>query len=157
MEEELERLLAGLLRSQRVAALGTLREGAPSVSMTPFAVSPDLRFFYIHVSRLAQHTADLLADPRVSLMVSEPDNGQRDPGTLARVSIQGQAIVLAEESHEAAAGRALYQERIPGALSRFTMKDFILVQIEVRSARFVAGFGRILDLDADHFMRASRH
>ena len=156
MEEEFELALAELLRTRRVAALGTLREGAPAVSMTPFAVSPDLRHIYLHVSQLAHHTADLLADPRVSLMISDPDTGQGDPALLARVTIQGLASVLADSGHGSAAARALYLERFPTAVSRFTMRDFLLVQIEVRTARFVAGFGRVFDLGPEQFARASR-
>jgi hypothetical protein len=49
-----ERDLAGLLRAARTAALGTLDdEGAPFVSMVPFAVAAPLGCLVLHVSALA--------------------------------------------------------------------------------------------------------
>ena len=55
-----------------VASLGTLREGAPFVSMVPVAPAPDGLGFLVHVSLLAQHTRDILADARISLMPMVP-------------------------------------------------------------------------------------
>jgi putative heme iron utilization protein len=89
MDSDSSRLLAGLLRSQRSAHLGTLRGGAPLVSMTLYLPAEDLSAFHIHVSRLAWHTQDMLQDPRVALSVGETDDGRADPFTLMRVSIRG--------------------------------------------------------------------
>ncbi len=58
--------LRPLLHETKVAALATLHQGEPAVSMVPYALRPDGRFT-IHVSRLATHTQDMLAHERVSL------------------------------------------------------------------------------------------
>ncbi len=47
--------LRELLRTQQVAALGTLHQGQPYVSMVPFALLPGGSGFVIHVSQLATH------------------------------------------------------------------------------------------------------
>ena len=73
MDSQTDAILFHLLTAQRIASLGTLRGGIPNVSMVLFAASPDFQHFYLHMSRLAQHTQDLLSDPRAGLMVSEPD------------------------------------------------------------------------------------
>ena len=66
--------------TRRVAAPGTLRDGAPFVSLVPFVVVLDAMVsFYIHISRLAQHTQDILADPRVGLMIAETYGGTGGP------------------------------------------------------------------------------
>ena len=69
--------LASLVRSRTVAALGTLHAGAPFVSMVPFAVLPEGDAFVIHVSRLAAHTRDMIDDPRVSLLVMQPEGDRK--------------------------------------------------------------------------------
>ncbi|OGA13719.1 MAG: hypothetical protein A3G25_05460 [Betaproteobacteria bacterium RIFCSPLOWO2_12_FULL_63_13] len=69
MNPEHARILRELLRTQEVAALGTLHEGRPYVSMVPFAMLPRGKGFVIHVSRLASHTGDMLLSPGVSLLV----------------------------------------------------------------------------------------
>ena len=87
--------LAALLRGQRIAALGTLRQGAPLVSMVLYLPADDFSAFHLHVSRLAWHTQDMIADSRVSLSVAATDDGTRNPQTLERVSLRGEATPLA--------------------------------------------------------------
>src|SRR5690349_22861833 len=97
MDELSERTLAGLIRETRVAALGTLHDGEPNLAMVAYAFADDFSAFYIHVSRLGKHTTDMEADPRVSLLIAETDDGRADPQTLARVSLRGVAQVLLRE------------------------------------------------------------
>ena len=87
MDPESRETLTRLITTQRVAALGTLRDGAPFVSLVPFVAVLDATVsFYIHISRFAQHAQGILADPRVGLMIAESDGGAGDPQRPARVS-----------------------------------------------------------------------
>jgi hypothetical protein len=147
--------LPRLLRATRIAALGTLRDGAPFVSMVPFVAAPDLSAFHIHISRLAHHTKDILADPRVSLMVAQTDLGTGDPQTLVRVSIQGTASALPADDPDYGAARARYLGRFPDAEFNFSLGDFALYRIEPRAARYVGGFGKILNLEPAHLTKAA--
>ena len=147
MDEESQRTLTHLIRTQRVAALGTLRQNAPFVSMVLCAPAPDFSAFFIHISRLAHHTQDILQDARVSLMIAQADDGSQDPQTLARVSLQGQAVELPAITAGHAAARAVYLERFPQAAFNFGLGDFALFRIAPKTARYVAGFGRIFNLD----------
>jgi len=71
MNEALASQLRQLVMSRSTAALGTLHTGAPYVSMVPFVLLDDASAFIVHVSGLAAHTQDMLADPRVSLLIAE--------------------------------------------------------------------------------------
>jgi heme iron utilization protein len=146
------RLLAGLIRGQRVAHLGTLRGGAPLVSMTLCLPAPDFSAFHLHVSRLAWHTQDMLHDPRVSLSLSETDDGRADPFTLMRVSIRGEAVQLAGEQPEL---KRAWLQRFPEQAINFELADFSFWRVTPRDARFVAGFGRIHNLSADDLARSA--
>jgi nitroimidazol reductase NimA-like FMN-containing flavoprotein (pyridoxamine 5'-phosphate oxidase superfamily) len=139
------RSLAGLIREERVAHLGTLRGGAPLVSMTLFMAQQDLAAFYVHVSRLAWHTQDMLQDPRVALSIAETDDGRADPFTLMRVSIRGEASQLPAEQQGL---KRLWLARFPEQAINFGLADFSFWKIAPRDARFVAGFGRIHNLSA---------
>ncbi len=79
MDAQARQSLARLIRTQRIAALGTIRDTAPLVSMVLYVAAADLSSFYIHVSQLAQHTQPLRQDRRVSLLIVEPDSGETDP------------------------------------------------------------------------------
>jgi putative heme iron utilization protein len=141
--------LVELIRDRGIAALGTLHAGSPLVSMVLYAASPDLSALFIHVSRLAQHTGGLLSNRRVGLLIAEPDRPSRNPLSMARVSIQGDAEPLDVGSPEYAQARAAYIAVHPAAAFNFQLGDFLLIRIKPISARFVAGFGKIVEIDAE--------
>jgi hypothetical protein len=152
MDAETAIALANLLRKERIAHLATLRAGAPMASMTLYLPEPDFAAFYVHVSRLAWHTQDMLQDPRVALSIAETDDGRADPFTLMRVSIRGDASQLARDNPEL---KARWLERFPEQAINFELADFSFWQITPRDARFVAGFGRIHNLSASDLEQVS--
>lgn len=155
MDANSARKMAALVRAGRVAALGTLRDGAPLVSQVIYSVADDFSAFYIHVSRLAQHTQDILHDPRVSLMIAEPDNAAVDPQTLARLSVRGDAVAIPAQDERYEAIKRRYLQKFPAAAQNFELGDFLLYCIEPQSGRFVGGFGRIFTLTPVNFLAAA--
>jgi putative heme iron utilization protein len=147
--------LKRLIRNQRTAAFGTLRDGAPLVSMILYAVSHDFAQFYIHASRLALHTQDILKDPRVSLMIAETDTEEKDSQTLARVSIRGEAVAVPPTDAEYEEAKSVYLMKFPEAAFNFTLGDFSIYKIVPRTARYVAGFGKIFNLTVEDFKQAA--
>ena len=147
MDADTSRALATLLRRERIAHLGTLRGGAPLVSMTLYLASADFSAFWLHVSRLAWHTQDMLQDARVSLSIAETDDGRADPFTLMRVSIRGEAALVSAGPKED------WLERFPEQAINFQLADFSFWKVTPRDARFVAGFGRIHNLSATDLVR----
>ena len=145
--------LSYLIHKERVAHLGTLRGGAPLVSMTLFLPDETFSQFYVHVSRLAWHTQDMLQDPRVALSIGQSDDARADPFTLMRVSIRGEALQLAEDD---AALRARWLQRFPQQAINFELADFSFWRITPRDARFVAGFGRIHNLSPAQLSEAAQ-
>jgi putative heme iron utilization protein len=146
---------AQLITSQRIASLGTLRDGNPIVSMVPFAETRDLSSFLIHISRLAQHTQDILQNTRVGLMIAEPDDGSRNPQTLARASIQGTAVMIPRDSSTFDDLADLYLKKFPDSAMTFSLGDFELYRIGAISARFIAGFGKIFNFGTADFHEAA--
>jgi hypothetical protein len=141
MNAELSAQLAQLVRERRTAALGTLREGAPCVSMVPYAIAPDGSGFVVHVSRLAAHTRDMLADARASLLIAEGEGAGKSPLGLMRVSVQGLARRISNGSPELSKFKAAYLARFADAEPMFGFADFSIFIVRPESARFVAGFG----------------
>jgi putative heme iron utilization protein len=147
-DEDLE-LITRLLRVQRWGALATLEaDGAPYASAVAFAAEPEFAGFLLHLSRLAPHTGNLLADPRASLVVSDMDTGTGDPQTLPRVSLMGKVEIINREAAGFAAAKACYLSRLPTAEPLFEFPDFLLFRLVPSEARFVGGFARARRLDA---------
>lgn len=120
-------------------------------SMTLYLPAPDFSRFYVHVSRLAWHTQDMLQDARVALSIAETDDGRADPFTLMRVSVRGEARDLQKDLTMKTAWLA----RFPEQAINFTLADFSFWEITPRDARFVAGFGRIHNLSAAQLRSAA--
>jgi len=126
------------LRSQHWAAMGTSSAsegGHPYVSAVEFALSQDARPLVL-LSRLAEHTRNLLRDPRVSLLVAEPG---RDALARARLTLLGEARKASDD------GSLLsrYLRYFPASRRYLDLGDFSLFAIEPLKARYIAGFGEI--------------
>jgi heme iron utilization protein len=85
------------------------------------------------------HTKNILADPRVSLMIDERRTG--DPLQGARVMLMGTAAAT-EDPH----ARHRYLDRQPEAEMFAGFADFAFYRVTLKTAHLVAGFGRIVDL-----------
>jgi heme iron utilization protein len=138
-----------LISAQGWCALGTVdRSGTPSVSYVPF-VSVD-GAFGIAVSRLAAHTANLLALRPASLLLVDGDFDQRDAYTRARFSI---AATVHPEAPGSAAADAVWSalESRHGATVRTlrALPDFQPVLLVPVSGRLILGFASAHDFDAD--------
>jgi putative heme iron utilization protein len=155
-EEAPDPALREILSTRTVAALGTLHDGAPYVSMVPFAILPDGSAFLIHVSELSAHTGDMLKDPRVSLLVM----GSEGPGVFAqelpRVTILGKAAPVADPSAEYDSGKARYVGRFPDAEPIFDLGGFSLFTIRPEHVRWIGGFAGAQTLTLEEFARAAR-
>jgi putative heme iron utilization protein len=106
------------------------------------------RYSELLISRLALHTKNLLADPRVSLMLDERAEG--DP-------LEGSRIMLAGHAEQASGDDAIilrrrYLNAHPSAEAFVDFKDFAFFRIRPSGAHLVAGFGRIVDLKPDKFL-----
>lgn len=155
MDPENLRLLTRLIRTQRVAGLGTLREGLPYVSMVAYAPAEDLGSLLIHASRLAHHTQDLLQDSRCSVLVAEKDDSSHDPQILARVTLSGNARPVEQDDPGYEPARALYLRRFPEAEFLFQLGDFSLYRITIAGGRFIAGFGKTFTISRNELVRAA--
>ncbi|MEO8652577.1 MAG: pyridoxamine 5'-phosphate oxidase family protein, partial [Ramlibacter sp.] len=154
-ESRLTRELRALLHSRRVAALGTISdEGAPFVSMVPFAMVPQLGCIVIHISGLAAHTRYLQARPAASLLVMQAEAPGEPVHALPRATLDGQARILEAGSEAWRACRFAYLQRFPEAQPMTELGDFVFVAIELTGARQVAGFGSARSIDEEELRLA---
>jgi len=124
-----------LLDSQRLAVLSTHTRGQPYSNLVAFAVTPDLKHLVFATTRATRKFANLLADPRVSLLIDNRTNEEADFADAAALTVLGQV----SEVHGADRQHLLpvYLEKHPYlhdfvtspncALFRVTVARFILV------------------------------
>jgi putative heme iron utilization protein len=153
MNPELTVVLQQLIHGRMIAALGTLHQGVPFVSMVTYAVATDGSFI-LHVSRLAAHTRDMLDNPDVSLLITESEASGKMPQALARVTVQGRAEMFDRDSETNTDARKVYLSRFPDAAPLFEFSDFNIFIIKPISARVIAGFGQAVTITGEGFATA---
>lgn len=135
--------LRRVARACRKATLATLMEGgAPYASLATVAFDLDLAPILL-LSGLADHTRNLTADGRVSLLLDGTE-GHANPQTGPRVTLTGRAERVAEDD----ALRARFLARHPGAALYAGFGDFAIWRVAPERAHFVGGFGRAVWFDA---------
>lgn len=125
-----------LMRAQATAALGTLMDGAPYVSLVLVAFDADGAPLLL-LSRLAQHTRNLPADQRVSLLF-DGTAGLEQPLTGPRLTVVGSIAACPDQG-----ALRRYLARHPSASLYAGFGDFDLYKVTIERGHYVAGFGQI--------------
>jgi heme oxygenase (biliverdin-IX-beta and delta-forming) len=137
---ERARTLAYLGRSGALATLSRKHPGHPFASVMPYALDAHGQPILL-ISAMAMHTQNLQADPRASLLVTQPVPQGKEPGdplAAARVTLMGEARVLS--GGEAAEARDAYLARHARAAYWVDFDDFSFWRLGVTDVYFVGGF-----------------
>jgi putative heme iron utilization protein len=96
------------------------------------------------------------SNPHVSLLLTETDDLRADPQTLARISINGTAVLLPQTDTRYTGIKQTYLRRFPEAGQFFNLGDFNMWVITPASGRFVAGFGKAFNIVPDTLLKVSK-
>jgi hypothetical protein len=137
-------------RGQTSGVLSTISkrlEGFPFGSVSPFILDHAGRPVIL-ISEIAEHTKNIDADPRVSIIVQPYTADMQNTG---RVTIIGRAERLSEKDLLG----PRYLRYFPQAESYFAMHDFHFYRIEPIKIRWIGGFGRIFWIDPETYLATS--
>lgn len=131
--------------------MATLNNGLPHVSYSPFAHTN--RGYYILVSDIAQHGANLQNDPHISIMMIESEDAAKSIYARRRLSFDA----IAEHIHPTS---SQWQEGIDALRSRHgdiienlsQLNDFKLYQLTPQSGRYVKGFGKAFNISGNELL-----
>ncbi len=127
------------LRSTHRAILSTHSakfDGYPFGSVAPFVLDHSCQPVIL-ISDIAEHTKNIIANPKVSLVVFA---GDEDLQANARLTLIGNAVKINKDDVNL---RARYLRYLPQAASYFDMHDFSFYRIEIMHLRYIAGFGKM--------------
>ena len=148
--EDRTHALHQLLAASQTLLLSTSSlEGVPDLGYAP-CVRDEKGCFYIFISELAQHTANLLANPQASVMFIQPESESRNLFARERAVFQCRATIIHPEE-------ACYQAQLTNFQTRFgevvgllrSLSDFHLFALAPESGRYVAGFGQAYAINAE--------
>ena len=137
------------LRSTQSGVLSTFSTkfpGYPFGSVAPFVLDHSGQPVIL-ISTIAEHTKNIIANPKVSLLAFAGDD---DLQANARLTIIGEALKIDKEDKVQRDGalayanlRTRYLRYFPQAASYFEMHDFHFYRIEIAQVRYIAGFGKM--------------
>ncbi|MET0326735.1 MAG: pyridoxamine 5'-phosphate oxidase family protein [Ilumatobacteraceae bacterium] len=108
------------------------------------------------ISQLAEHTRNLTADPRASLLVAEPapdGDSTADPLARGRVTLIGETRIVPDEAQSAAVD--IVAARIPAVAGYAGYGDFACYRLAVQAIRWVGGFGEMAWIDVEAYRDAA--
>ncbi len=129
------------LSTGTLCTVATEPAGFPYGSFVTYAANGGNPLFFI--SGLAEHTRNLKADTRASLLVAE--GGGDDPLARARVTLIGQCRQI--DDGERSQAVSTYLAVHPKAEYYIEFKDFSFWRLDVESLRYIGGYGRMSWVD----------
>jgi len=142
-----------LLHVGSIGSLSTLsrkQPGFPFGSVMPYGLDDSGRPIFL-ISTMAMHTQNLMADPRASLLVVQPDVSG-DPLGASRVTLVGSAAKV--PGPEVAEARKLYLERYENSRYWVDFEDFSFFHLDVVDVYYVGGFGVMGWVSASDYIEA---
>jgi heme iron utilization protein len=129
-----------LLHLGRIGSLSTLSrklQGFPFGSVMPYALDETGHPVFL-ISTMAMHTQNLQADPRSSLLVTQPE-ASGDPLGASRVTLLGNVLPI--PGPEVSEARKLYLARYANSKHWVDFEDFFFYRMDVMDVYYVGGFG----------------
>ncbi|TAD91639.1 MAG: DUF2470 domain-containing protein [Alphaproteobacteria bacterium] len=135
--------LATTMADDGATGVGLIGTAYASLVMTALDAEGRPVFLFSHLS---QHTKNLLADPRASLLI-DGTHGLDEPLTGNRITLLGRIQRVDDP-----VGRRRFLARQPQAEIFKDLPDFFLYRLEVTAAHLIAGFGRARWIEPDRIL-----
>jgi putative heme iron utilization protein len=141
-KSDLQKSILDLLQRHQSLVLATVDQaGVPNCSHAPYLLSNG--DFYILVSGLAKHTANLLKSRRCHIQILADEQETVNPFARKRLSYLCQVEVVATQSKQTAELLVLMRQRFGPTVDMLTsLSDFQLIRLIPESGTAVLGFGQ---------------
>ena len=141
--DSIQALLPRLLETQKYAVLATDNHGQPYTSLMAFSVTEDLQSFILMTERGRLKYENLMANPRVAIMIDNRENLGSDLEETVAVTAQGLAEEIAGDASDE--WRALCLERHPALQAFADSPSCALIRIKITSYVIVRCFQEVIE------------
>ncbi|MGD0680267.1 MAG: DUF2470 domain-containing protein [Polyangiaceae bacterium] len=148
---ERSRTLVSQAMSATLSTIAREPPGFPYGSLVTVAVDDEGRPLLL-LSELAEHTGNLQAEPKASVLITEPIGVHDQPLALGRVTILGKCSKVAPADR--AGVREAFLRHQPSASYYVDFDDFAFYRVEPTALRYVGGFGRMSWLSVEAYRAA---
>ena len=135
--------LRHLLETQKYAVLATDNHGQPYTSLMAYSITGDLRAFILMTERGRLKYENLMANPRVAIMIDNRENLGSDLEETVAVTAQGLAEEIAGDARDE--WRAFCLVRHPALQTFADSPGCALIRIKVTSYVIVRCFQEVIE------------
>ena len=139
-----------LIASQKTMLLSTASlENLPEISFAPY-VRDETGTYSIFVSELARHTANLLQNPRASILFIRPESESKNLFARERAVFRCRVKEVARDDENYPTRINALQEKFGDVVGILrTLPDFHLFALTPESAQYVVGFGQAFKINLE--------
>jgi heme iron utilization protein len=140
-------LIKELLDSQQLAVLSTQNQGQPFCHLMAFAATEDLHYLLLATTRATRKYANLLADPRVALLVDNRTNQSADFAAASTLTALGTAWEL--QGRDRQQYLPIYLAKHPYLAEFVSAPDCALLRLKVQKYLLVTRFQEVQEISLD--------
>lgn len=141
---EVNKIVRDLLDTQRLAVLSTQMSGWPYSNLIAFAASGDLKDIVFATPRASRKYANLIAEPRVSLLIDNRSNQEADFAQASAVTVLGTATEALDSDREKYL--RLYLHKHPYLKEFVTAPSCALMQVKTEKFIVVCRFQEVREI-----------
>ncbi|MEM0909677.1 MAG: pyridoxamine 5'-phosphate oxidase family protein [Pseudomonadota bacterium] len=129
------------------------KKGLPHASYAPFIINGE-RCFYVYVSRLSEHTNNLLNGSSAAIMLIDDESKTKNIYARRRLMYDCDIEHIERNCEHWKSVIALFADRFGNLISMLReLPDFELIKLRPTSGRFVVGFGAAYEVDKSNLFR----
>lgn len=148
-QSNLARRLLHSVDSGILSTMSSELPGYPFGSVTPFVMTHDGKIV-VYVSTIAQHTANMVANPKTCLTAMQSGDGNQQE--LGRVTVVADAAAVPEE--RVAEVQQRYRAFFPESRHYGQAHSFAFYWLEPVRVRYIGGFGKIFWIEKQEWALA---
>lgn len=147
LPDSVQALLSRLLETQKYAVLATDNNGQPYTSLMAFSVTEDLQSLILMTERGRLKYENLMANPRVAIMIDNRENLGSDLEEAMAVTAQGLAEEVSGNARDE--WRAFHLARHPALQAFADSPGCALIRIKVTYYVIVRRFQEVIEWRID--------
>jgi nitroimidazol reductase NimA-like FMN-containing flavoprotein (pyridoxamine 5'-phosphate oxidase superfamily) len=134
-----------IINSQKIAVLGTSRKNEPYSCLVAFVSTKNLKELIFATMRRRLKYQNMMANPRVALMVDDRDKRESDFEATTSITVIGTAEDTVSETREKYA--ALLIKRHPELTDFVNSPDCAVIRVKVDKIYIVSEFESVLKIE----------
>lgn len=135
-----------VLSSQKIAVLGTSKDGEPYSCLIAFTITDDLKEMVFATMRQRLKYANIMANPRVTLIIDNRDAKESDFNDTTSITMVGTAWDVKGDGREQYA--SLLLNRHPELTDFVNSPDCAVIRVEIDKMYIVSEFESVVKIKA---------